>query len=115
MLRRIFLLRLLFGGKGCFLGGLLLLAGRNLAVGDGGGALQGADRACGNTNTLATDANRLQVHVLFTLGSDIGVAARIGRVSALASQLVDAGHRNGGILAETRPFVNGRGYERMPS
>lgn len=92
-----------------------MLAGRNLAVSDGGGALKGADRARGNANTLPSDADGLQIHVLFTLGSDVGVASRICRVGALASQLVDAGHRNGGILAETRPFVNGRGYERMPS
>lgn len=64
-------------------------------MGNRGGALQGSDRARGNANTLAIDADGLEIHVLFTLGSDVGVAARIYDLGALAGELVDAGHRNG--------------------
>lgn len=64
-------------------------------MGDCGCALQRADRARGNANTLAIDTDGLEIHVLFTLGSDVGVAARVHGLGALAGELVDAGHRNG--------------------
>lgn len=59
-------------------------------MGDGCGALQRANRASRYANTLAIDANGLQIHVLFATSRNIGVTARVGAVSALASELIDA-------------------------
>lgn len=72
-----------------------MFLGRDLAVGDRSGALQGTDRARGDANALAIDTDGLQIHVLLAAGRDVGVAARVHDACALAGKLVDAGHRNG--------------------
>ena len=92
------------GGEDGLSGDLLLLSCWNLAVSDGGGAFQGTYRARGYANTLTIDADGLQIHVLFALGSDVGVATGIGRVGALARELVDARHRNGRKISRALRF-----------
>ncbi len=46
--------------------------------------------ACSNSNTLAVDANGLEVYVLATLGGDVGVAAGMAENGALSAQLTNA-------------------------
>ncbi len=59
--------------------------------------LDRAKSAGGNANTLPVNTNGLEVHVLATLGSDVGVAAGVAKDGALSAQLTDAGHRDGSI------------------
>ncbi len=56
---------------------------------------QRAERTSGDANTLAVDADNLKVHVLTTLGGDVGVTAGVAEDGALSAQLANAGHRSG--------------------
>lgn len=83
----------LFRGERGFLCRFLLSAGWDFSVRLCGHPLERFQRACGNTDALSFQTYGLEVHVLFTLGRDVGVTARVANVGALASQGVDTGHR----------------------
>lgn len=55
--------------------------------------LECAEGAGGDFYALTVDFDRLEVDVLATLGSAVGVAARLTEVGALASKDADARHR----------------------
>ena len=59
--------------------------------------LDRAKGASGNANTLTVDSDGLEVHILATLRSDVGVAAGVGEDGALSAELADAGHRIGSV------------------
>ena len=73
--------------------GLLLLQGWRLATQLRGQLSERLQRTRRNTHLHAAQADGLEVDVLATFGRDIGVAAGIPKVGALAGELVDAGHR----------------------
>lgn len=56
-----------------------------------------AKSAGSNANTLPVNTNGLEVHVLATLGGDVGVAAGVAKDGALSAQLTDARHKDGSI------------------
>ena len=78
---------------GCLLRSLLLALGRELAGGLSGHLLQGLQGPRRNAHANATDPDRLQIDLLFSLGGDVGVAARIANIGALAGKDIDAGHK----------------------
>lgn len=57
--------------------------------------LKRAKCASGDANALAIDTDNLKVHVLTTLGGDVGVAAGVAEDGALSAQLANARHRSG--------------------
>ncbi len=58
-----------------------------------GKLLERAERAGSDLDALTIDLDRLEVDVLATLGSAVGVATRLTEVGALASKDADARHR----------------------
>ncbi len=98
---------LFLGCVGCecgFFSCLLLLSGWDLTVSNGGGTFQGANRTCRDANTHAIETDGLQIHILFTLGGDVGVATGVGGVGALARELINARHRNGRKVSRVLMF-----------
>lgn len=55
--------------------------------------LKRAERTSGNAHALTVDADNLKVHVLATLGGDVGVTAGVAEKGTLSTQLANAGHR----------------------
>ena len=57
--------------------------------------LERLQRACGHAETASVDRHRLEVDVLAALAGDVGVAARLAKVCALAGQITDSRHNWG--------------------
>lgn len=57
-----------------------------------GHLFESAQRAGGHANLATIQGDRLQIDVLASLGSDVGVAARLAKVGALTGEETDARH-----------------------
>lgn len=86
--------------EGGLLGGFLLALGRDLAVSFGNDALNGAERAGGNANTAAVDADGLEVNFLGAAGRDVRVAAGVHCLRAFAGDCANTGHIDGPDLSQ---------------
>lgn len=73
-------------------GDLFLFLGQDFTFGHCGVALQGFESPGRNADANAAQTDGLEVDLLFSLGGNVGMAARVTAVGALSGKQIDAGH-----------------------